>query len=430
MPSALNQRWSWSAMLGKLFMGQRDLYKTFGYSHTILYRAAWARYRRQDIASRIIDAPVDALWSSPPQVKSGNKAWDDAWNDLIINRGLWDAIARVDKMAGLGDYSILLVGYENTSNLALPATAIPGRKVLYFQPYDYGSTLINKIVSDPSNPRYMKPETYHVQPVFDQMRPTGGITVAAFDIHYSRVLHIAENTLNDQIFGNPRIERVWNLLDDLLKVCGGTAETFWLTANRGMQIDIDKDMELSPKDAKDLTEEVDDYINNLQRVIRTRGVKVNNLGSSSPNPQQVFGMIMSLMSGATGIPQRILLGSEMGQLASSQDRNNWAERIKERRTKFGEPVILWPLIRQLTEAGVLPSGPNLDITIEWPDAFMLTPLEKAQASTQLGLAANNLSKAMVQTPKFLAVNDCRLILGLDQPDTGVNSAALVEDPGE
>jgi hypothetical protein len=429
MPSVLNQRFSWASMLGKLFGGTRDLYKTFGYTHTILYRAAWARYRRQDIASRIIDAPVNALWSSPPTVSSGDATWDAAWNDLVINRGLWGAIARADKMAGLGDYSILLLGFENTSKLDLPAGSVPGRKVLYFQPYDYGATLINKIVSDPGNSRYMQPELYHVQPIFDQVRPTAGINVQPFNVHYSRVLHIAENILNDTIFGNPRIERVWNLLDDLLKVCGGTAETFWLTANRGMQIDVDKEMELTPEDEKNLTEEVQDYIDNIQRVIRTRGVKVNNLGSTSPSPQQVFNMIISLMSGATGIPQRILLGSEMGQLASSQDRNNWAERIIERRKNFGEPMVLWPLIRNLTEAGVLPSKAGLNITISWPDAFQLTPLEIAQASTQTGLAANNLTKAMQQKPGIMTVPEARKILGLDPVPTMVESVTLTEDTG-
>lgn len=430
--NAVLQRLSIANMVGRLFNGRRDLYEVFGYSRMILYREAWQRYRRQDICSRIIEAPAKALWANPPHVSSTSQAWNDTWNDIVISHNLWDTITRVDKMAGLGDYAILLVGFDDAAPVSLmdPITPRKGRKVIYLQPYDYATANITKLVTNPSDPRYLKPDLYRVMPLLEERpKPVGGWAITPFQVHNSRIVHVAENLMTDTIFGNPRVERVWNLLDDLLKVTGGSAEMFWLAANRGMQIDVDKEMELTPEDEADLTAEVEDYIHQMSRVIRTRGVKVNNLGSDTPDPTGVFTMLVKMLSGATGIPAQILVGSETGQLASDQDRNNWAERIKERRKDFGEPNVLWPLIRILTQAGVLPNPDGLKITISWPDAFHLTPLERAQTSAQKARSAANISKALLQTPKLLSPEQISSILDFDIPDQVEVTNDLLESTG-
>lgn len=426
--SALSQRMGIASLLGYSHNMQRDLYASFGYKRVISFRESWQRYRRQDIASRIIDAPVNALWSNPPAVKSTSDAWNKVWNDLVINKGLWRVISRVDKMCGLGDYAVLLVGLDNTTNLSETAEGTGEHRVIYMQPYDYGSSQIVSLVNDPSSPRFMKPLLYRVQSALtEQSKPVGFIPPLAFGVHWSRILHVAENILSDEIFGNPRMERVWNLLDDLLKVTGGTAETYWITANKGMQVDVDKEMDMTPEDEDALTEEIEEYINQLRRVIRTRGVKITNLGTDVPQPQQIFIMIIQLIASATGIPMRILLGSEAGQLASGQDRNNWAERIKERRAEFGEPVIIWPLIKMLTKNGVLPADDNIQISIVWPDAYPMTPSEVAQAISAKALAANNLSKTLQQAPKFISNDEARAILGLDVTPMTIDNGTLTED---
>ena len=63
---------------------------------------------------------------------------------------------------------------------------------------------------------------------------------------------------------------------------------------------------------------------------------------------------MKLISAASGIPLRIMTGSERGELASTQDDGNWASRIEERQLHFAEPMILRPLIDRLIELRALP----------------------------------------------------------------------------
>jgi hypothetical protein len=410
----------WEAVVGVRYGGLRNYYETFGYQNRITWDEANRKYKRQDVASRVVDAPADAIWDSPPIITSNNQEWNDVWSDLITNHYLWQVCSRLDKIAGMDPYAVLLIGIDDGGVLSSSLGGGRGRgrppadggmrRVIYLQPYHSEVAKIQELVTDPTDADYMRPQRYQinfsaginqgeaVQGVGKIIGSTQGSRTGlqSQDVHASRVIHVVEGALTNELFGNPRLHKVFNLLDDLMKVAGGSAETFWLTANRGLQIDVDKDMKLSPNDENDLSDEIDEYLNNMRRVIRTRGVSVKPLGSDITDPKGNFEVLISLISGATGIPNRILIGSEAGQLASAQDRANWAERIQERRTHFAEPQIIWPLIRRLTSMKVLPTPENLQITVTWPEAFKLSPLERAQTAAQRARSAANLWKLFMQ----------------------------------
>ena len=61
---------------------------------------------------------------------------------------------------------------------------------------------------------------------------------------------------------------------------------------------------------------------------------------------------MSLIGGTLGIPTRILLGSERGQLASSSDERNFSSRVKERQQSYAEPTMIRAFTNRLKSVGV------------------------------------------------------------------------------
>lgn len=418
-------------------MGRRNLYNVFNYSISPTYDQKFFKYLRQDVAARIVDAPADALWTSPPLVTSTSPEWNTLWDDLISRFSLFNNIARVDKLAGIGRYSLLLIGYNDGGKLNTPvntrAITQKADKILYLQPYGEGTVTVVAYNMDETSEDFQKPLMYRVTPMqqwvigFEGRMSSRDNILTSFEVHASRVIHVAENILENGIYGSPRMERVYNILDDILKVTGGSAETFWLTANRGLHIDVDKEMEMDPQDAKDLSDEVDEYSNELRRVIRTRGTKITSLGSDNPDPTGVFKMLISVLSGATGIPQRIIIGSEAGQLASDQDRANWADRIDERRANFGNPQVIFQTIKKFTRAGYLPSDSNIQITVDWPNAFKMSPLENAQTAAQHARSATNFSKA-IETMYKLNLGVPASPGGTDAA-TGKVTPAVAEVPG-
>lgn len=406
--SAVLSRGWMAGLLGMQFNGARDLYTVFGYKRKLMHVDFLLKYLRQDIASRCINAPVDATWTDAPILKAdGAKgvAWAKAWDDFAATNMIYPSIRKADIFCGLGMFSVMVLGFDDGRSLSQPVNASTEgkRKLLYMQPYLEGSVSISKFDENQLSPRFGQPEMYEITP--GDLLTTQYTSTSAryqlrnkFQVHWTRVLHIADNTLENNVFGHSRLEPIYNTLDDLLKVSGGSAETYWLTANRGLSIDIDKDMELDPQDAKDLSEEIDEYQHQLRRVIRTRGTKITSLGSDTPSPKDPFGVLMSLLSSQTGIPQRVLMGAEAGQLASQQDRANWAARIAERTGNFAEPFILRPFVAKVMAAGCIPTLEG-NFTVTWPEPFKMNPLERAQTSAQMARSAVNVVRAMEVSQK-------------------------------
>lgn len=382
------------AVLG-LYGGNRDLYRAYGWKSKPGPVDFIHKYRRQDIAKRVIDTPVEALWSDPPTLDA-DEAFLKAWNDILAQIPVFASLQRLDKLAGLGRYAVMVVGFDDGQNLERPISLKAGRKVTFLQPYHELSVTIDTYENDNRNPRFGRPVMYKIDPGKFEVQEQGINAklqaLRSFTVHHSRILHVAEGALESPILGQSRLEPVFNVLDDMMKVCGGSAETYWLTANRGLHANVDKDMELEPDDEAALSDEMKEYEHGLRRIIRTRGVEVKSLGSEVADPRGVFDVQLSLLASATKIPKRVLAGSEAGQLASQQDRANWAIACQERIASYGEPVVMLPFIKMLIDAGCLPQ-PN-KMSIVWPDSFKMNPLERAQTSAQMARSAANVLKAL------------------------------------
>jgi hypothetical protein len=399
--------------LGQMFRGNRDIYEVYGYKKQIGFMDCISRYWRQDIAGRIINMPADAIWTKPPTLKGDEKVVA-VIQDLIQRFSLWQVLNRADKLAGMGQYSVVLIGLDDGLSLDKPVNANRTNKVIFLQPMSSVSCTVTQYETNALSPRFGLPLYYSLNLqrgglgsfAGSGVQPTGLQTSAVIGgkVHWSRLVHIAENTLEDPIFGFPRMQRVYNLLDDFLKTGGGSAEIYWLNARGGLHIDVDKEMDLDGTDADALEAEIDDYSNNLRRVIRTRGVKVEPINMQMGDPRAVFEVTLNLICASEGIPQRLLLGTEAGQLASEQDRANWAVRINERRTTFAEPNCIRPLIIALATMGFFDLKAGLSLTVSWPEAFTLNPLERGQTSAQQARAAANLTKA-IGTPDTPATPD-------------------------
>ncbi len=404
---------SWNAVLGQFFDGKRDLYAVFGYRRSISAADLLFKYERQDIATRIVEADPRACWASPPKPLA-DEPFLKAWQDVISRTDMFHHIYRLDNMIGMYSFGVLLLGFDDGKDLKEPLEEGSAKKLNFVQAYSEVSVDIHEFEDNPLNPLFAMPRMYNIRAQSIQFGTRKIFKSMPIEVHASRVIHVAENTLETSVYGNPRLIRVFNLLDDVLKTVGGAAETYWMSGSKGLQADVDKDLELTPEDADALADEIEEYQHQLRRFIRTRGVEITDLGGKVADPRGVFSTQIALISAASGIPQRILLGAEAGQLASAQDRANWAVRVEERRELFAQPVVLNPLVRRLVFAGVIPVPVTL--SWKWPDAFKQSPLERAQTSAQRARTLANVSKALSDEKPPINRDEGRMIIGLDEPE--------------
>jgi hypothetical protein len=401
------QRISSMVRAGLAFAGRRDYYQTYGYPRQLSAALLMGKYQRQDITSRIVNMPPEEMWKAKPKPK--DEGLNAKWNAFAARTELWDRIIQADKLCYFGPFAVLLLGMRGNSQT--PAGTISSLDdILYLQAYGGDSVTVKEYEDDQNNPRFGQPRTYEVS-VGPSEQNTGLFNATKKVFHWTRVIHIVDRPLQGTMFAEPRLNQIYNLLDDLLKIGGGSAELFWNQSNRGMQIDVDKEMELDADAEAGLTQELDEYQHNLRRYIRTRGVKIENLGSDPVDPSGVFEVAISLLAGATSIPQRILMGSEAGQLASEQDRANWAEYMGRRRAGFGEPYVLRVIVKRLGELGYLPKDTWEKMEWVWPEAFPMNPLEKANAIASVGRAVVNMSRRVQFDDPIISDEEAREACG-------------------
>jgi hypothetical protein len=427
--SVLLDRIKLGQQLGQQYGGKRDLYDALGYPLVISYQQYLGKYQRQDIAGRIVDLPAKDTWRKPPTIMdaTSNTAEDtpsspfvNGLRYLIDRQRLWHYLARIDRLAGIGRFGVLLIG---TSGIGALSTEMPRMNrpedVIYLSPYSEGAVQITKLVDDPTSPRFGLPELYTVNL---------GIGMSTETVHWSRVIHVADDLLEDEVYGQPRMQRAYNLLEDLLKIIGGGAEATWRNMDKGLHADI-RDGFTDVADEDELSDEIDEYMHGLRRFLRTQGITITPLGSDVVDPTGLFNAIIGLVAASSDIPQRILLGSERGELASSQDAATWAGQIFERQQNYAEPQILRALIDRLVAYGALPAPQGGKYTIEWPSQFELTDLERADLALKVAQAAAAMSPG---SPEMVIGLDYfqREMLGLPEAEIGTENHLLDEEDGE
>lgn len=410
--------------LGYQYSGDRDIYQVLGYKKNLEFSDYFAQYQRQDIAKAIINRPINATWRGDINILESNeedetpleKIWKQLEHDLHIK----SILSRFDKLSHIGRYGVLLFGFDDIKSLGDFVLPVKGkRKLLYLKAFAEVNAEIAEWETSPNEPRYGKPKFYSLM----SSNKEDGITDVgqSVKVHYSRVLHIAPNLLDSDVFGDPELKDVFNRLVDIEKLVGGSAEMFWRGARPGYHGKINPEFQLTQDVQDGLKDQLDEYEHNLRRIIIGQGIdEFKELSMQVADPGPHIDTQLKMISAVKGIPLRILTGSERGELASSQDRDSWFDKITERREEFAEPVILRPFIDKLQEHGILPFATEETFDIEWTDLWATSDKEKADVGhiRAMSLKEYSMSNQDIVSPEAFF----RYFLGFSDED-----AELIEE---
>lgn len=387
--NSLSRRADIMAKAGTTFGGDRKVYQVFGWNVAPDYDTYDHLYRRNGLAKRVVKAYPKATWRLGPELNDGDGSsetlFQKAWKELNQKRRIFHYLERADRLATLGRYAILFVGWNDGSDyerLVEPVGAVKGstpqERLLYLRPYSERDTDVLTWEDDPQNERFGKPKIYQVQLQSPSLGPTIGIN-RTVQVHWTRIMHLAEDVLESDLEGDPCLEAGLNLILDLEKTLGAAAEAFFQQWPPGITMTSQKDnMGGSTINIEDFQEEgvgkkaIEDFIHGVKRWMVMNGIDINTIKPELGDPTKVVDPILDLLAGATGIPKRILIGSERGELASSQDETAWNERIAERRHDWAEPTVLRPFIEDLIAKGALPEPQGGEYEVEWPENASLS----------------------------------------------------------
>lgn len=423
LQQVINRIWL-AKKLGQQYKGKRNIYDALGYPQDseLNFEYYYGRYERQDIAAAIIDRPVDTAWdgligiSTNEENEKENDALKDAWWKMEKEFGLSFEFSKLDKLVGLGQFAILLFGFNDVKeqvDFKKPLSGAP--KLLYVSSFAEKDAHIQEWETNPGNRRYGQPTIYTLDIAQPGQTDSKGMT-GQLEVHYTRVMHVCESSMTSGIYGTPRLKSIINRLIDLEKLMGGDAEMFWKGARPGYFGKVDKDASMSDDEWDELTTQLENYEHDLIRFLHAQGMDVHSLAQQIADPSAHVDIQIQGISAAKGIPKRILVGSERGELSSEQDIIQWRNLIKTRQRRFCEPKILFPFVDKCMQHSVLPKVK--DYIVDWEDLYAPSEKERAEVGKIRAGALESWSKSSLNADAVPPDMVPKLFLGLteDQVD--------------
>jgi len=399
--------------LGDQYDGNRDIYDVLGYDELDTDQALEkyrAKYERQDIAKRVIEAFPKETWKEPPTVVDGEEDTTTSFEEKLnthIERELNAYWRRSDIAQRLGEYGILMIGYADGQSLdkEVQTSAISSLEDVAFynvfpqeqvDSWTLGKELSgDKEENKPNHPRYNKPVYYNLD--------FGDIGAESTEddinrVHYTRVVHIAEGSLETDLKGSPALKPIYNRLQDREKVIGASAEMFYTGADRKIIANVKDEFALpqyeDESQRENFQEDLSRLINDLQQTMVGTGMDYEVISGQEVNPQGVIKEIDASIASAVGLPMNKLRGNETGERSTTMDRNNWFDEISSRQSSFAGPNIVRKTVDSLVDSGAIPSPENGDYGIEWPDLDQPTEADKAETQSKRASALGGSQLAM------------------------------------
>jgi hypothetical protein len=380
--------------------GTRDIDRECGHPEDITTADYMRMYRRGDVAKRVVNLEPDECWKDYPSIyeteEERETPFEKAVDKLIVKTKLYSYLHRLDRISGIGRYAVMFIGLDDGEDFDKPAPGFtdegeaptPGTaKILYYRIFGEQSASIESFEDDKTNPRYGQPKYYTLS--FEDVVDGNQSTLTRGKVHWSRVIHVADNLIESELLGAPRMEDVYNRLLDLRKVGGGSAEMFWKGGFPGLSFEVDPKQGEFDADARaELRDDVRAYAEGLQRYITMVGVTVKSLAPQISDPTNCTNNLLMLIAITKGIPQQSFKGSQQGQLDSPQDTITWRERIMLRKERHVTPNIIRQVIDRVIQYGTLPKPTEqidqpLTYIVRWQPMAALSEAERAQVAKDL-----------------------------------------------
>jgi len=392
---------------GSGFGDRRDMEEICGYKENLTFMDYWETYNRQDIAGRVVETYPNYTWMRTPEVyervDGDTTDFESSWADLLEEHRPFSELRKLDILAGIGTFGLMVIGVNDGKKLDTPLQpAGTGKRravrtIAYHRVFTQGEVKIVEWDRNPNSLRYGQPVMYEVTPgVYDsdvvmsrtvqfdskdkKSVNTDDPFRTSFRVHYTRCQHFADNAMSGTVYATPRLQRVFNRMTDIFKIVAGSAEMFWQGAFGGLSFEMDAEAELSDERKQELKLEIDNFTQRLQRTLLLQGVKANSLTPTISSPKDHLDVQLTMVSVASEIPKRILAGSEMGKLSSTQDSDNWNERVENRSNNVANPYLLRPYVRFCIKNGIVVPPANNKFSVSWSKLGKTTLLETSRAA--------------------------------------------------
>ena len=360
----------------------------FGYPNRgseIPFRLIYDMWRRNGFAKGLTVKTAGKTWQEAPVLLEYEDQHDETGLEREIKRKFaklrfWQQMQETDMRGMVGKYSAVLLRVRDGKRWNEPVETVTGGidGLVDVIPAWEEQLTPSAWDTDPASETYGLPTMYHYN---EQNVDAETGKFRAFEVHPDRVyIWSRDNTT----FGESQLEACYNALMDVEKIRGAGGEGFWKNAKSQPVLQASPDVNFTDLAAM-LGVEMDGLADALDDVVAKwskgfdvslvlQGMEAKTLTVTLPQPAEFHNVAIQEIAAAWPIPQKILVGMQTGERASTEDQREWGQINMSRRSNLVVPNIMG-IIERLVEWRILPQR---DWYLDWADLTAPTLAEKLE----------------------------------------------------
>lgn len=397
-----------------------NVYKDYGYPENPTFWDFYKAYKRNPIGRAGIDRPVDKTWQDNPCIVVEGDVHTETPDERRIRLAfsrlmLWTKLKKADVRGRVGEYSALILRFADSKPFHEPVDRVPGGLdgLVEVIPAWSEQLKVSMWDTDTASPTYGQPMMYEFNEAEVDDTDAQNQRVRSFTVHPDRV-HIWSD--DGTVWGESALEAGLNQLIDIEKILGAGGEGFWKNAKSAPVLSMDKDarpenlaamLGVPVNEIGDaMGEAVEEWQKGFDQLLMLQGIESKTLAVTLPNnPERFFMNAVQAFAASIPISTKILLGSQSGERASTEDANEFDEQIMSRRANIVVPNIL-RLIRKLVDFGVLP---DREWDVYWSDLTAASQTEKHDLAKSMATT----NKDMMAMDRVFTVDEIREMAGYE-----------------
>lgn len=421
---------------------KHDIDRDFGFLKVLNFHNFHEAFRRNGIASGAIEHTILETWQDYPEICENDDPEETPLEETIRRHfekiRFWQKIADTDRKSMVGEYAGVILRFRDGKQFNEPAENIRMgiEGLVEVIPAWQGQLKVALWVEDQADENYGQPAMFEFNEARVMNDTSENKNPRQFTVHPSRVVIWSKD---GTVHGQSKLESGFNDLTTMKKIIGAGGEGFWKNATGRPILETDKDVKISDvargmgvsidEAVEKMDEQVGDFNKNFDNMLWLQGTTAKTLPVNMISPEHPFAVALMSFAASWPIPAKVLVGSQTGERASTEDNDTWKKTNNARRTNIAKPTIM-DIIERLVEVGCLP---ELDWLIKWTDlteAGMPQKIERAKSMSSI-------NKDQPDEPVFL-IDEIRDVLdmaprpALPDPETDVDGEGDedIDDPNE
>lgn len=389
-------------------------YSDFGYPVQLGFKQFYDMYCRNGIACAGVDKTILKTWQDAPFLldherdgSEGDDKDETALEKEIRTRfgdlRVWAKVKEADRRSLVGSYSGLILRFADSKQFREPVDTVPGGLdgLVEIIPAWEGQLAVSEWETDEASEDYGQPKMFQFN---EASVDSGQKQNRQFLLHPDRVIVWSEDAT---VHGRSVLEPGYNDLLTIEKIIGAGGEGFWKNAKSAPVLEIDPTARLEElakalgvpvsELADKMGEQVEDWQKGFDKLLMLQGIEAKTLGITLPSPENFFLIALQSFSASIGVPLKILVGSQTGERASTEDADEWSRTIMARRSSETIPNVMM-LVQRLERVGILP---EMDWFLDWSDLTETSMAEKIDRANKMADTNNKmqLGGEIVFTPE-------------------------------